>query len=710
MATRGNFTTTSCEGRSLTFSWSLQSQSIENNTSTISWRLYGSGSYSGYVMGGPFTVVVNGSIVHSSSNRIQVWAGNTQTTTVASGTTTISHNSDGTKSFSASASAAIYSYSVNCSGSGSWDLTTIPRASSITSVANVTLGNKCGITFTPASTSFQYDIRFSLGSWAVSTGKFTPGTTSAYTYNYYTIPNNSSLLSQIPSSTTGTMTATLTTYDSNDTQIGSTSSKTFTVTVPSSVKPTIAASNITLTPQTYSYLIQNKNKLKIEVSGCSEGTGSSIKSYTFSGPGVSTTTTSTSVTTSVISDTGTLTYTVTVTDNRGRTASATKTYICYAYSAPKITLSAYRVASSSSTTANNDGSYVRCTYNLSYASVGNNTPTIKIYYKKSTATTWASTSASVSSTTSGTSGTINGIGSYTLSGISSNSTYSVYATITDSYGGNTSSLTVTIFGAERILNIRSDGKSIGFGKMADEKNSFLDSKWAIRSDDPAGTMNNLTFRGANLISSTANDTTANWVSQGNLATTYYNKLNQLNGQPGLYGFVVNVTNNAQQVHQLWMSQELTTDGKDIRHMYHRGGNKNGFGDWRMILDSTNYTNYASSKPVTLYSGVTNGTISTLSQSAANFNYLEIYYMDDYSNGRSCVRVYKPDGKTVDLSVIEASASTQTTYIRRTRYTISGTTITPNVTNSGYVHINGTTILGTYTGTNKIKIYLVLGYK
>ena len=45
MATSGSFTTTSYEGRSLTFSWNRTSTNIANNTSTIAWSVTGSGSY-----------------------------------------------------------------------------------------------------------------------------------------------------------------------------------------------------------------------------------------------------------------------------------------------------------------------------------------------------------------------------------------------------------------------------------------------------------------------------------------------------------------------------------------------------------------------------------------------------------------------------------------------------------------------------------------
>ena len=47
------------------------------------------------------------------------------------------------------------------------------------------------------------------------------------------------------------------------TQIGSQVTKSFTVVVPSGVVPKIKDDAITLTPQTYNYLIHGKNKIKV---------------------------------------------------------------------------------------------------------------------------------------------------------------------------------------------------------------------------------------------------------------------------------------------------------------------------------------------------------------------------------------------------------------------------------------------------------------
>ena len=103
MASSGSFNTNAYSSRYLTFSWSVQSQSIANNTTTISWSLKGAGGGSTYYKSGNFKVVINGSVVYSSATRIELRNG----TTVASGTFTMSHDNNGNKTFSASAEAGI---------------------------------------------------------------------------------------------------------------------------------------------------------------------------------------------------------------------------------------------------------------------------------------------------------------------------------------------------------------------------------------------------------------------------------------------------------------------------------------------------------------------------------------------------------------------------------------------------------------------------
>lgn len=135
MASSGSFNTTGYQGRYLTFAWSVSSQSVANNTTTIAWTLKGAGTASSsWYRSGNFKVVINGSTVYSSSTRIQLYDG----TLVASGNFTMTHDTAGNKTFSASAEAGIYTVAVNCSGSGSFTLPQIARAAKITSAPNFT--------------------------------------------------------------------------------------------------------------------------------------------------------------------------------------------------------------------------------------------------------------------------------------------------------------------------------------------------------------------------------------------------------------------------------------------------------------------------------------------------------------------------------------------------------------------------------------------
>lgn len=133
MATSGSLTTSAYSNRSITFSWSEKSQSIENNTTTISWNLKGSGSASGYYKAQNITLKLDGKVVYqhlkSEDGQIDLYNG----TSITSGTYTFTHASDGSKDFTAYVEAGIYVWEPNCSGSKSFSLDDIPRQATITS-------------------------------------------------------------------------------------------------------------------------------------------------------------------------------------------------------------------------------------------------------------------------------------------------------------------------------------------------------------------------------------------------------------------------------------------------------------------------------------------------------------------------------------------------------------------------------------------------
>ncbi len=121
MALSGSLNTNSYEGRYIRISWTA-TQDIPNNRSTISYTISAVGGNSSWYYTGPVTVVINGTTVYNQTSRPKQYAGS-----LKSGTLTINHNNDGTKSFSASIRAAIYSASVNCTGSTTFTLNDIPR-------------------------------------------------------------------------------------------------------------------------------------------------------------------------------------------------------------------------------------------------------------------------------------------------------------------------------------------------------------------------------------------------------------------------------------------------------------------------------------------------------------------------------------------------------------------------------------------------------
>lgn len=251
--------------------WS-STKNNESNTSSVTASLYYKRNNTGFETKGTgnFTITINGQATSASKYMTiteSAWV------LAVSATKTVSHNGDGTKAITISASGSIPDTtlsSTSCSGRVTLD--TIPRASTLTSASNKTLGSACSIKWTPLSKSFRYKLKFSLGSWSYTTAAIHPNTTSAYTYTGYTLPLT--VANQLPSAKTGTMTVTLYTYSDSEatTQIGSSDSDTFTVTVPdnTSTKPAVS---MTLTPvsslgSTFSSLyIQGKSKVKATLSG-----------------------------------------------------------------------------------------------------------------------------------------------------------------------------------------------------------------------------------------------------------------------------------------------------------------------------------------------------------------------------------------------------------------------------------------------------------
>ncbi len=170
------------------------------------------------------------------------------------------------------------------------------------------------------------------------------------------------------------------------------------------------------------------------------------------------------------------------------------------------------------------------------------------------------------------------------------------------------------------------------------------------------------------------------------------------GEP-IYDYGVDANGN----NYLFVNGNLYTKGN---MQIYGNGQINGSGTIKgsTTVNNINTTNFQL-KPTTLYDNTsgTDGTV-TLSETSANFNYLEIFYGKGTDTFHS-VKVYSPDGKgaTLITGYVESNTFAQ---LQMPRISISGTSITK--TYPGLLNFDSNTPT-TYT-SNEVLIYRVLGYK
>ena len=457
MASSGSFNTGSYEGRYLQFAWTEKSQSTANNTTTISWTLKGAGNGKvEWYNAGNFKVVIAGETVYSSSARIKLYKG----TTVASGSYTFKHNSDGSKTFTASAEAGIYTVAVNCTGSGSFTLDAIPLASQPSCITwpehtqNVgSFGDTISIHMNRNSDAFTHTVRYQFGSRSGTIAtKVTTGTT-------WTIPL--ALMDLIPAALQGSGTIYVDTYNGS-TLIG-TKWCGFTATVPDSVKPTctITLEDTTGIDDIYGSPVKGLSKIKVTVNP-KTAYSSPIASYVITANGVRYTTAT--ATTGVLLTSGTSRVSVSITDKRGRTGSAYYDMTVLNYAAPAVkALSVHRCDANG--TENNRGEYVKVTFSAAITSLSSkNNALYYVEYKKSSATDF--TKVSLTALTN----------KYSVSNhayifaADSGSSYDVKVTATDRHGSHSKSTSAST--AFTLINYNANGNGLRFGGVAEEENTF----------------------------------------------------------------------------------------------------------------------------------------------------------------------------------------------------------------------------------------------
>ena len=445
----------------IALTYTENSTSVANNTSNItltgvikSTNSYY--SYYGYTNTGKLSV--DGSAVKTSTSTAEV---NTSGVTLVTYTGDVAHSADGSKTVTVKFDfSTTYGYLSDTSITVNWELSTIPRASTITAsdktISGTTTANALSYTITSA-TSFYHTLTYKIGNTTTTIfGTSNPQQVSS-TYTG-TIPATT-ILDLIPASKTATVTFTLKTFSDSacKNQIGATQTGTCTVTI--TIVPTVTLSSITINSTPISgYYVAGKTVAKLTYSKTTPRGASSVTVYFSANKGVTFASSSATSGTTVLTNTlpaSTSNYTFTVSvyaiDSRGN-QSTTKTLTSstvYAYAQPKITGKFIRVADATSTTEDSAGGYVYGTYSGTVGASVNGQNTI-----------------------TSTSCLMNGTGSSLASGFhevlaqSSGATFVV--TVTDKVGTSVSQ-TFTVSTAVFPLDLYDDGQGtvgVGMGTTA----------------------------------------------------------------------------------------------------------------------------------------------------------------------------------------------------------------------------------------------------
>ena len=324
------------------------STDVSANTSTINWQLTVSRYtyYHTFNKQGDSTLslTLDGQNVHSSNPIWEVWDGEV---TLASGSSTISHNSDGRKTLPFSCT---FNPNNGLHGtitvSGNLGLTAIPRSSSVSVSAGV-IGSAVTININRQSSSFKHTVRY---SWAGKSGTIA---TNVDTSTSWTIPLD--FANDIPNSASGTGTIYVDTY-SGSTKTG-TQSTTLTASVPANVKPTFtgvslsdingAAQNLIPSGNTFIQVISN---IKVAFNGAVGSYGSSITGYYAEIVGKNQSTSSNGGSLGIMNYHGTIKIRASVSDSRGRWSDTREVSVTVLeYFAPALSFSIARTGSTSST-------------------------------------------------------------------------------------------------------------------------------------------------------------------------------------------------------------------------------------------------------------------------------------------------------------------------------------------------------------------------
>lgn len=366
MATTYTLTSNSYQGRYLQLTCTQTKNN--NNTSTISWTLTAAGGTSSYYSTGPTTVTIGGTQVYykeRTSYTAEVFPAAKGST---SGTLTVTHGSDGSKSLAVSLSTAIYNTAIDTK-SGTWTLDSLASASTAT-IGSAYIGDLTSCVISAGNSSYRHTVEFTCLNETTTVGtNLTSGT-----HRFY-IPD--SYYDVFGTRTSAAASGTCKTY-SNGTLIGTTYFQ-FTIYAPEQSAPTVYLdawdSNTTITALTGNSGVMIPGYSNISYSVDADVSGNaSVSSISVSNG--STTKTSYSGTFTAAT---TPTVTATVTDSNGRTGRNSATLRTLEYVPLTCNLQSTNLSVGGVMSITISGNY----FNDSFGAV-NNTLTVYYRYKQGT--------------------------------------------------------------------------------------------------------------------------------------------------------------------------------------------------------------------------------------------------------------------------------------------------------------------------------------
>ena len=466
------------------------SGNISTNTSKVRifWQSTQTGdSWNGYTRIAKCYVSINGGaeIEYAASYTLP----KVSTVTIVENTITVPHREDG------SCTVSVRTWMDTGISAGVVEkfqtitLTTIPRASTISYVSNVTLGNVCTVQWTPLSKDFYYKLEFWLGGWYHYESAIHPNNTSLYTFSSYAIPIE--VAEKFPNKKYSEMTVTLYTYsDSTCTiNVGEASRGTCIVSLPENAQtlPTAVMSLYpvsSLSAEFNGLYIQNKTKVQANFTGSYGKYNASLKAFAINVNGKDY---GEPYQSDLLSKSGTIPVTGTVIDTRECSSSITQNITVLAYSKPSLIPfpGETSIICKRCDTLGNispSGTCVRIKVGRQYSKVisgdvQKNFCLIRFKYKTEESTSWQPYTTILQE--GDTADSIDKI--ITAINLSPSNTYLVQLEVVDTVGEGYSTL-ITIPTADVTVHLRDGGKAIGIGKYAEKDNIVdIDDEWELRA-------------------------------------------------------------------------------------------------------------------------------------------------------------------------------------------------------------------------------------